>query len=152
MLALSLVGGVLAFALGGCSRGAAPAVTVTSARVVERTSDGVTLNIELTAENQSRDPQPLREVRYDVRLADGSTFSGVREAQVSLKGFGVQTFVLPASFGGDHGDGPLKFEIAGEVEFLPAGVFSQTLIDSGVPYPASSFSGSGEANPATNVR
>ncbi len=147
MLRHLLVTLILAAPLVGCSSHRAPTLIVSDVKVVDRTSDGVVLRVSINAENRNEIELPLREMRYTLKLSDGSQFSGVRSAEASLRRLGTQTITVPASFpiaqGAAAWDGAAKYEFSGDLSYITPGEFAQVLFDTGVRRPSVSFRSEG---------
>ena len=136
----------LAVFLGGCTAYRKPAVKVTDVQVGDRSESGIVLKIVLDAENQNDVELPLREIRYQVRMQGGATFSGLRSAEASLRRLGTQriTFpaVIPLAAGEPAPSGPVLVEVSGKLGYLAPGQIAQVLYDTGIQRPARAFSGS----------
>lgn len=145
MNALRTLLGLSVATLAGCSSVTTPRVWVTGATITERTDAGTVITFDLRAENPNKDALPLREVRYELAIDGITVFEGTRSAQSTLRAFGEQTFRLPAAAAGTWPAGPIRYRLAGEVEYVLPGAIQETLSDSGLPQPTAKFEGEGEA-------
>jgi hypothetical protein len=133
-------------ALGaGCSSYAPPAMTVTDARVTDRTDEGVAVAFVLDATNSNDDALPLRETTYSLELDGQSVFKGIRSAEATLRRRGTQQVVLPAGI--PHAllpaGGTVHYRLSGSIEYITPGAFAEVLFDTGVRRPDASFSQEG---------
>lgn len=130
-------------ATGGCGTYAAPKLDVERARVVESSPAGKVIQFELSAENVNAEALPLRDVRYDVFVDGAKVFEGRRSAEATLRAFGTQTLVLPATVAAGTAlpSGNANVEIRGELVYQTPGIFADILFDNELRTPTVSFDG-----------
>lgn len=142
MIRVTLIS-AFALILAGCS--AAPKLTVTDIKVADRSEAGIVLSVSIDAENRNEIEVPLREIRYSVRVEGGSSFSGVRFAEASLRRLGTQTLwfpaVIPIAPGTAPPSGLVNVEVSGKMTYFPPGDFSRVLYETGIRRPSQSFKG-----------
>ncbi len=133
----------------GCSY-RAPTLTVSDVRLTERTESGFVLTIGIDAENRNEIELPLREVHYTVALENGSSYSGVRSPEASLRRLGTQRIRFPAAFslapGAAVPTGVVRCTVSGTLDYTAPGEIAQALFDSGVRKPSVSFKGEGRVD------
>jgi len=146
--AIACLLGALALAMGGCAAdlpsplevvglgGEAPSFTLDRVVLDETSEDADKLDFILTGANPTKNPYPLREVNYTVRIDGRVVFRGVRSAQTTLPPNDSHDFRVPAPI--PRGEaGPLagrqvRYEIFGAVAYLPPGPIAEILYDLGV--------------------
>ncbi len=120
-------------------------MTVTDARVTDRTEEGVAVAFVLDATNSNDDALPLRETVYSLELDGKSVFKGVRSAEATLRRRGTQQVVLPAGIPIAllPANGSVRYRLHGSMEYITPGAFAEVLFDTGVRRPDASFSQEG---------
>ena len=147
---LGIAAGLTALALigGGCQSAEPPRLEHASARVTERTSQGVAMSFTLDAYNDNEIPLPLRDVNYTVSIDGKEVFRGVRSAEATLRRKGVQQLTLPAVIALDPGElgpaGVQEFRVRGSMTYVTPGKIAELLFDSGVRVPSVGFATEGQ--------
>lgn len=144
-LSIATVLGALVFA-AGCSSVSPPSLSVSDAGLGEVTPEGRVLNFVVEAENRNDKELPLREVRYRLSLDGREVFSGVRSSEASVRRFGSQTFRLPVVLRAEdlQGlEGLVPYTLRAELTYLAPGALAETLFDTGVSRPKTSFTDRG---------
>lgn len=138
---------LLALAVGaGCSTVSSPRLSVTDASLGEVTDEGRVVVFQIEAANRNDRELPLREVRYRFSLEGREVFRGVRSSEASVRRFGRQTFRLPVVLRAEDIEGlqgRVRYTLRGEVTYLAPGALAETLFDTGVSRPKTSFSDEG---------
>ncbi len=132
--------------LTGCASTSPPAVRAQGAYLAESGPEGSSVVVTLLADNPNPDALPLRLVRYRVSVDGGKAFEAEQVAEATLRAMGTQEFVVRVPVPGDPQ--PKAYTISGEVEYLPASIIRQTIIESGLAPPTAAFSASGEISQA----
>jgi len=138
--------GVLAIGLlcaSGCSRYAAPTLSVAQTRVAEATGAGLVVNFDIDAQNSNEVELPLREIRYSLMLDGREVFSGVRSPEATLRRLGTQRFTIPAAValgaGRPRPTGTVPFVLEGQLSYTAPGQIAQVLFDTNIRRPTVSF-------------
>ncbi len=138
---------LLVLALGaGCSSVSSPRLSVVDASPGEVTGEGRVVVFQIEAENRNDRELPLREVRYRFSIEGREVFRGVRSSEASVRRFGRQTFRLPVVLRDEDIEGlrgRVRYSLRGEVTYLAPGALAETLFDTGVSRPKTSFSDDG---------
>jgi hypothetical protein len=139
-----LAWGVLGVFLCGapaCTVYRAPELTVAAAELTERTADGTAMQFVLNAENPNTESLPLREVRYSVVVDGRRVFSGVRDAQATLRRLGTQQIRLPAAVPASTPlpGGSAEYRVVGSLTYVTPGRFADVLFDAGLLRPNVGF-------------
>lgn len=132
----------IASLLGGCAFHSTPTLTVTDARITERTADGVKVEFEIDAVNDNDVPLTLRETRYSLSLDGRTVFRGARAPTATLARRSTQRLVLPAviptaSFGELSGE--MSYRLSGSLLYLTPGELSKRLYEAHLRRPDASF-------------
>lgn len=131
--------------LAGCSY-SAPKLSVSGARITDRSDQGVVVSFTVDALNANPVEFPLREVHYTLTLDGKPVFFGVRSPEASLRRLGTQQFSFPAVIPlapGQALTGEHPYLIDGTLDYTAPGELAQTLFDTGVRRPSVSFHQSG---------
>lgn len=132
-----------ALPLAGCLRSAAPpTLTVTGARVVERSAGIAVVEFDIAARNDNDIELPLRNVRYSLSLEGETVFTGSRSPEATIRRFGSQSITLPVvvpleSLPADQRE--LAYRLSGRITYLVPGALAELLFDSRVSRPTASF-------------
>jgi hypothetical protein len=134
---------LVALLLGGCSGTQAPGLSVVSGSVREKNEKGAVLELIVEADNPNGDALPLEDVEYTVTRDGEVVFTGTRSAEVVLRRYGRQRFVLPASLAFTDGTSNLAgtYSITGSVVYQAPGAIQKTMFDEEIVRPSASFSG-----------
>lgn len=140
-------------ALLGCSTSAPPTIRVTDARIVEQTSEGVSMIFVLEGTNTNTEEITLQRVLYSLSIEGQRVFSGERMAESTLRRLGAQTFILPVSARWEDIPGParaegderiLGYELRGSLQYIAPGALAEVFFDTGMRRPTLRFSIPGE--------
>jgi len=130
----------------GCTSYAPPVFRITDVELVDRTDEAALVLFTIEGENPNREQFPLEEVRYTMTLEGHSPFAAQRSAQVTLPGFGTQTFTIPVSII-DNGEGlpagKAGYSISGSVAYRVPGSIADLLFDNDIRKPTQPFGESG---------
>ena len=131
--------------VGGLFVGERPGFEVSSARLVDRTDEGLKLEFTLAGFNASDEPLPLRAVDYTLNVDGKTVFNGSRSAEHTLPAGGTQAIVLPAvvpleALG--SGASP-RYVLSGQIEYSKPGALADTLFDAKLIRPKIAFSDRG---------
>lgn len=135
-----------ALACAGCSTVSSPRLSVADAALGEVTDEGRVIVFEIDAANRNDRELPLREVRYRFSIEGREVFRGVRSSEASVRRFGRQSFRLPVVLRAEDIEGlegRVRYTLRGEVTYLAPGALAETLFDTGVSRPKTSFSEEG---------
>jgi hypothetical protein len=134
---------LLAGLIGGCTRYAAPTLSVAAARVTDQSPQGVVISFDLDATNTNEVELPLREMDYTLRLDGREVFRGVRSPEASLRRLGTQRITVPAAVGLGEGQprpaGVVPYVLEGELAYITPGQIAQVLFDIRVRRPKVAF-------------
>lgn len=135
---------VLGGALGGCSLSSPPTLQVAGARAGESRAGRSVVLIDVVASNPNAKGLPLKGVTYQVDLGGERVFVGQRDAQASVRGFGVQKFTLPVPVSSSYvKGGTTRFRVKGEVTYVAPESLALTMYENGIRSWTTSFSGEG---------
>lgn len=143
------IGGLgMLLCLGGCNKAVAPTFKAVGVREVQQDGDRSVIEFLIEATNPNRDPLPLRQVHYTVRLDDQDVFSGVRSPETTLHTYSSHVFELPAvlELGSFSGTGIVNYTIVGTVQYIPPGQLSEVLFDAEIKVPEAVLNLSGTIN------
>lgn len=139
--------------LFGCSSSAPPTIRVTDARIVEQTSEGVSMVFVLEGTNTNTEEIPLQRVLYSLVIDGQRVFRGERMAEATLRRRGSQTFFLPVSARWEDLPGPARaegdervigYELRGSLQYIAPGALAEVFFDTGMRRPTLHFSIPGE--------
>ncbi len=141
----TLAGSLAALAsLQGCFTSQPPTLEVAGVRAGEPKDGRSVVLIDVIARNPNRDPLPLKGMHYVLTLNNEPAFEGVRDAQATIRGYGVQRLTLPAPVSaGRIAPGETKFSVKGEVTYIAPEVLAQTLFDNDIRDWTTSVKGDG---------
>lgn len=129
--------------LAGCLRSATPpTLTVTGARVVDRTNEVAIVEFDIAARNDNDIGLPLREVRYTLALDGDTVFTGSRSPEATVRRFGSQSITLPVVVPLDElppDQRELAYRLTGRITYLVPGALAELLFDSRVRRPTVGF-------------
>lgn len=93
------------------------------------------------AENPNKDPLPLLEAVYAVRLEGRTVFAGTRALRVTVPALSSQDVVLPFPARGARAG--MRVRLDGTIGYLPADAWARTKLDAGLPPTTVRFVGEG---------
>ncbi len=131
--------------VGGLFRGERPGFEVSSARLVDRTEEGLKLEFTLAGFNTSDEPLPLRSIDYTLNVDGNTVFNGTRSAERTLPAGGSQDIILPAVVPLEAlgtGTSP-RYVLSGRIEYSKPGALADTLFDAKLIRPKIAFSDRG---------
>lgn len=145
LLLLPLVA-LLAVSMGACSSGSGrPEFRVVEARVEDTSPDQPGASVVafyLEGVNESRDPIPLRDIRFNATV-QGKSVEVRRAGEATLGRFSTRRIRVPAAFQGQTFSPGDTYSISGIVRYEAQGAFARTLYDAGWVDHSVAFSGSG---------
>ncbi len=132
----------------GCSSNRPPEVTLESARVIDRTPEGIVIELTLVGANENTDGLPLKSVDYTLTLNGKTVYSGRRAPEATLSGEASRRLRVPApiALGGDVRAGEAEFAVTGSLTYIEPGKIAEILFDAEVSQPTVSFSGAGRVD------
>jgi LEA14-like dessication related protein len=124
-----------------------PAMQVMAARVQETSADSslALVRFEVLAENPNPQAVPIQAVAYSVEAGGVTVFSGVRDAQRTIPGFGAMRFELPASVPASAVAAPLT--LRSQVGYRKPGALADTLWGLELVRPVQAVGGTASAAP-----
>lgn len=131
----------------GCIRQATPpTLTVTGARVIDRTAEVAIVEFDLEADNTNDIALPLRELRYEFAVDGDTVFTGSRSPEATIRRFGSQAITVPvvvplAELEGATLDdaGGVPYRLKGRVTYIIPGALAELLFDTNVRRPTVGF-------------
>jgi hypothetical protein len=114
---------------------------VTGARVGPTAGTRAVLLIDVVATNPNQSAIPLKGVTYRVDLSGEKVFEGTRDAQASVRGYGVQTFTLPVPVSTSYLSRGATFRVSGDVTYVAPETLANTLYDNGLRSWSTAFAG-----------
>ncbi len=136
----------LVMSLGACSSGSGrPEFRVIEARVEDTSPDQPGASVVafyLEGVNESRDPIPLRDIRFSATV-QGKSVDVRRAGEATLGRFSTRRIRVPAAFEGQTFAPGDTFAINGIVRYEAQGAFARTLYDAGWVDHSVAFSGNG---------
>ena len=136
--------------LGGCKSYRAPVFTVIDARMTDRSEEGYVLEFTLEGENVNDEAMPVDSVIYTLDMNGDRVFEGIRMAEATLPRFGTQQVVLPVAIKAGEAaaspDGSYEYLFAGTVVYEIPGAIAETLFDTNIRRPTTTFSEKGRLN------
>ncbi len=132
----------------GCSNIRDPRFESVGVRLVEHTDTRTVYSFAVKATNPNKEPIPLREVTYTVKLDGVHTFTGVRSPETTLHTYGSHTFELPAVFevSSEQLSGIIDYKLTGTVKYLRPGKLNEVMFESKVVVPKAGFSLKGKVD------
>ncbi len=133
----TLLAGILACTLGGCTSTLPPTFTADGIRELESFDERTRVVFLTNAENPNREPIPLEQITYSVSLDGEAVYSGVRSPETTLPGYSSLLFELPAIVGsGVLSSGrDVQYAIDGSVKYHVPGAFAEVLYDADIKVP-----------------
>lgn len=130
--------------LCGCMSSSPPGLEVTGARVGQSAQGRSVVLIDIVASNPNKDGLPLKGVSYSVEVSGEKVFEGRRDAQASIRGYGLQKFTLPVPVSSSYiAAGTTKFRVKGELTYVAPETLARTLYDNNLRDWKTSFAGEG---------
>ncbi|MFO0830709.1 MAG: LEA type 2 family protein [Phycisphaerales bacterium] len=130
--------------LPGCTLSSPPRLQVSGARAGPASGNRGVVLIDVVATNPNREGLPLKSVVYTVDLGGERVFEGRRDAQASVRGYGVQKITLPVPVSSSYvAGGQTRFRVAGEITYVAPETLAQTLYDNDLRKSSTAFSGEG---------
>lgn len=139
----------IALGAGGCRGVQRPAVEVGEAAVTQRTAEGARIELSLRLGNPNEVLLPVKQVRYRFTVEGLGVFATHEDPAVTLPPGEHQTIALAAAFGDDSQSWEgRRYEVFGEVSYLPPGRLRELLDQYRVPPPVVQFTAEGELREA----
>jgi hypothetical protein len=127
--------------LGACGAARPPRVEVVG---MTQEPSGV-VRVGLLARNDHGEELDVRLIRYAVSIDGREVFRGERAGEAAIRRFGTQELDVPAP--AEPGAAGRSYRVRGEIEYFEPEAIWQTLYETGVRRPTSSFSGEGVIAP-----
>jgi hypothetical protein len=128
----------------GCQNGIRDPITrVASVNIVEQSSEATRVEVTVELANPNRDPLPLTESAYTVRVGNARAFSSTEQLHRTIPSRGRQIVVLPAVFRGSAAAGG-DYQVNGSVTYNPPGEIRRGMTEMGIPLPSTGFRDSGK--------
>lgn len=134
--------------LSGCNKALAPTFAAVGVREIEQDGDRSVIEFLVEATNPNKEPIPLRQITYMVKLDGVEVFSGVRSPETTLHTYSSHVFALPAvlPMGALAGSGEVSYSLHGFAQYIPPGRLSEVLFDAEVKVPEAIIELSGTIN------
>jgi hypothetical protein len=130
---------VVSLTLGGCFflKSPTPDLRIVSAQLVERTADGVVINVEIEGANRTAKDMKLRSIHYWMDLNGERVFESERTPQATFPALGVQSFTVPVAaprVALPAGD-PATYHFGAKLQYLVPGPLADAMYDLNVRKP-----------------
>ncbi len=134
----------------GCSGYRAPTIVVGDALLVERTNEGIRLDIPLDLTNPNDESLELLRFTYEASIDGRDVYDGKRAAEATLASGASKRVILPvvvrfdrAGFSPAEAPRDSAWSIRGNLHYVTPGQIAEILLDTGVRKPQTGFSGDG---------
>lgn len=136
------------FLLWGCSSVKAPRFETVGVRQVEQSDSRTVYNFAIKATNPNKEPIPLRQFTYTIKLDNTHTFTGVRSPETTLHTYADHTFEVPAVFqvAPSELSGTIEYTLNGSAKYLKPGKLAEVMFDTGFSVPKAQFTHRGMIN------
>ena len=142
----------------GCSRFAAPQVTLVEAKLNEQTDVAIQLGVTVEVTNPNDEPVQLLEFDYRYAVNGAVVFDGRRSARQTLNPGSPRRIELPVVVRYDRAgwpDGQLpgsfQYQMRGTILYLTPSELAETLLDTGLRRPVAPFQSKGEVQLGATV-
>lgn len=141
---LSVLAAVACLSTGCIRQASPPMLTVTDARVIDRTQEVAVVQFDIEAENTNDIALPLRELRYELVVEGDTIFSGSRSPEATVRRFGSQSISVPVVIPLDElpetsVNGGVPYRLRGRVTYIIPGALAELLFDTNVRRPTVGF-------------
>jgi hypothetical protein len=134
--------------MGGCFflKSPTPDVRIVRAQLVERTADGVVINVEIEGANRTDKDMKLRSIHYWMDLNGQRVFTSERTPQATFPALGVQSFTVPvaAPLAALPVSDPATYRFGAKLRYLVPGPLADAMYDLNVRKPNVTITATGQ--------